>query len=60
MQDQVRLLESERDQIERSIKTLSQDPFINREKNGVSVFKRITDLEEKLVDREKQFRVLED
>ena len=59
MSDQLRGLEQERDQIERSIRTITSEPFFKREK-GESTLKRIADLEERVLEKERQARALKD
>lgn len=52
-------LEIERDQIERSIRTITSEPFFRREK-GESTLQRISDLEERLLEKERHLRALKD
>ena len=52
LNDQLHALQAERDQLEGSIRRITAEPFFNREK-GQSTLKRIAELEEKLLEKEK-------
>jgi hypothetical protein len=52
-------LESERDSYERSIRNLTSEPFFRREK-GESTLKRIGDLEERLLEKERTLRAVKE
>jgi hypothetical protein len=51
--------EAERDSYERSIRNLTSEPFFRREK-GDSTLKRIADLEERVLEKERTLRALKE
>ena len=52
-------IQNERDQLEQSIRTITSEPFFNREK-GQSTVKRIAELEDKLAEKEKLARAFKE
>ena len=59
MNEQVKDLEIERNNIESSIRRITSEPFFNREK-GQSTMKRIAELEEKYVEKDKLFKSMKE
>ena len=60
MQEQLRDIDKEKMQLESAVRRIAAEPFMNRDKGGQSTAKRIADLEEKLVDKDKRFKEVKD
>lgn len=62
LQDQLRGLDGERQTLENSIRRITSEPFLNREKGegAQSALKRIADLEQSLTDKEKAWKTVKE
>jgi hypothetical protein len=55
----LRDLEIERNNLEQAIRSITSEPFFKREK-GQSTLKRIAELEEKMIEKDKQLRAIKE
>ena len=60
MQEQLRDIDKEKMQLESAVRRIAAEPFMNRDKGGQSTAKRIAELEEKLVEKDKRFKEVKD
>jgi len=60
MESQLGDLEKEKTHLETAIRNITSEPFLNREKGGQSALKRIAELEEKLIEKDKHFKALKE
>ena len=60
MQEQLRDIDKEKMQLESAVRRIAAEPFMNKDKGGQSTAKRIAELDEKLVEKDKRFKEVKD